>query len=422
MAENKTLYITMLGQFSLRYPTEDGLGIVTDQGGVSWRLMTFLQYLCFFHNRAVTQDEIFDLLWSDIDSTNPTNTTKTLLHRSRLLLEELGLEDGKKALRYRRGLYSFDPELPIWMDTDEFEALCESFYTEQSGEAGLNAARQAITMYHGDFLPNAAGSAWLLSPRTYYRTKYLRLCCDTAAVLRDMGHMDEAIKICRLATAQDPYNEPCHQMIMRLLWDSGTKQEAIQYYSDVSNLFMAQLGVVPSEEMSSLYRELSSGNESGVPELDLRNILAGLQDTRRKAGVLFCEYSIFQDIYSFLIRLVLRSGQVAQLALITLLDVEGGILPQSRRVVAMDELHKTIDACCRSEDVCTQLSASQYLLLLPSASYENGNAVIKRILLAYHKTLIGKTTSAKCSTISAFAAEQNKTVSCLWSSKRAQGE
>lgn len=419
MASDKTLYITTLGQFSLRYPTYDGPGMISDQHGISWRLMTFLQYLCFFHDRAVTQDEIFDLLWSDIDSTNPTNTTKTLLHRSRLLLEEIGLEDGKKALRYRRGLYFFDPELSIWIDTNEFEKLCEAFYAEQGSPAGLDAARKAIELYQGDFLPNAAGSAWLLSPRTYYRTKFLRLCCDAANVLRDMGQLDEAIKLCRLATAQDPYNEPCHQLIMRLLCDSGAKQEALQYYNDVSNLFMAKLGVVPSEEMTALYRELSSGNESGVPELDLRNILAELQDPEQQTGVHFCDYSIFQDIYNFLIQLVARSGQVAQLSLITLLDVEGELLSQTRRVLAMEELRKTISACCRSEDVCTQLSPSQYLLLLPSASYENGNTVIKRILGAYHKTLIGKTTCTKCSTISAFVPEQRQPAVCQWNSRRA---
>ena len=225
MESEKALYITTLGQFSLRYPTYDGPGIISDQDGASWRLMSFLQYLCFFHDRAVTQDEIFDLLWSDIDSTNPTNTTKTLLHRSRLLLENLGFADGKKVLRYRRGLYFFDPELPIRMDTAVFEELCGDFYAKRNSTAGLNAARQAIKLYQGDFLPNAAGSAWLLSPRTYYRSKYLRMCHDAASDLREMGRLDEAIKICRLATAQDPYNESCHQLLMRLLCDSGARSE-----------------------------------------------------------------------------------------------------------------------------------------------------------------------------------------------------
>lgn len=416
MESEKALYITTLGQFSLRYPTYNGPGVLSDQDGASWRLMAFLQYLCFFHERAVTQDEIFDLLWSDIDSTNPTSTTKTLLHRSRLLLEGLGFPDGKKVLRYRRGLYFFDPELPIRTDTAEFEELCNSFYAEQDSEAGLDAARQAVRLYQGDFLPNAAGSAWLLSPRTYYRSKYLRLCHDAASVLREKGRRDEAIKFCRLATAQDPYNESCHQLLMCLLCDSGAKQEAIQYYNDVSELFMLRLGVSPSEEMTALYRELTSGDRSGTPELDLRTILERLQSTE-EPGVLFCDYAVFRDIYGFLVQLILRSGQVAQLSLITLLDAEGKTLPPDRRNAAMEEMRQSIAACCRSEDVCTQFSASQYLLLLPSAGYENGGAVLRRIIGRYQRSLIGKTTCTKYSTTSAFVPERQWTsrpAACLW--------
>lgn len=418
MESEKALYITTLGQFSLRYPTYDGPGIISDQDGASWRLMSFLQYLCFFHDRAVTQDEIFDLLWSDIDSTNPTNTTKTLLHRSRLLLENLGFADGKKVLRYRRGLYFFDPELPIRMDTAVFEELCGDFYAKRNSTAGLNAARQAIKLYQGDFLPNAAGSAWLLSPRTYYRSKYLRMCHDAAFDLREMGRLDEAIKICRLATAQDPYNESCHQLLMRLLCDSGAKQEAIQYYNDVSDLFMLRLGVAPSEDMTALYRELSSGDRNGTPELDLRTILAGLQGEDQESGVLFCDYAAFRDIYGFLVQLILRSGQAAQLSLITLLDIEGKSLPQLRRNMAMEEMRRAIGTCCRSEDVCTQFSASQYLLLLPSAGYENGGSVLRRVVNEYQKTLIGKTTCTKFSTMSAFVPERqwtpSRSAACLW--------
>lgn len=404
----KALYVTTLGQFSLRYPTAEGPGVVTSQSGTSWRLWAFLQYLCVFHDRAVTQEEIFDLLWNDIDSANPANTVKTLLHRGRLMLEKLGFPNGKEVLRYRRGLYSWDPELDIRLDTAEFERLCAEFDADPAGEAGLAAARSAIALYGGDFLPNAAGSPWALSPRTYYHSKYLRLCCDAASALWRLDRREEAVDVCRAATAVDPYDETCHLLMMRLLQASGAKQAAAQYYNDVSGLLQVQLGIAPSEEMTTLYHELSSADGGEGPEMDLRTVLSGLQDGEREDGAFLCDYNVFRDIYSLLVRSALRSGQAAQLSLITLLDVDGGQLPQARRAAGMEALRAAIVSCCRSGDVCAQFNSSQFLLLLPTASYENGNMVVRRILDAYRRTMLGMTTLVHCSTISALAPEQQK--------------
>lgn len=401
-----SLYITTFGKFSIESPSNGGASIISDQSSSSWRLWTFLQYLCVFHDRAVAQEEIFDLLCNDADSGNPVNTVKTLLHRSRLLLEKLGFPDGKEVLRCRRGLYSWNPELSIQTDTGEFDRLCAVFEAEPESQEGLEAARKAMELYGGDFLPSAAGSPWALSPRTYYHTKYLRLCCDMANVLWEQGKVGEAIDVCHTATSMDPYDESCHLLMMRLLQATGSKQAAAQYYSDVSNLFMVQLGIPPSEELTALYHELTGSGE--VPEMDLRTILGGLQDQDRSGGTFFCDYNVFRDIYSLLIRSALRSGHVVQLSLVTLLDLDGGVLPQARRTAAMEELRKAISSCCRAGDVCAQLSACQYLLLLPTASYENGSMVIKRILNAYGRTMMGMTTSAKCSSMSALTPEQQK--------------
>lgn len=403
-----TLYVTTLGQFSLRYPTAQGPGELTSQSGTSWRLWTFLQYLCVFHDRAVTQEEVFDLLWNDIDSANPASTVKTLLHRSRLALEKLGFPNGKDVLRYRRGLYTWDPELEIKTDTDEFDRLCAEFDAGRGSEEGLAAARSAIALYGGDFLPSAAGSPWVLSPRTYYHGRFLRLCCDAANSLWELGRREEAVDVCRAATAVDPYDETCHLLTMRLLHASGAKQAAIQYYSDVSNLLMAQLGITPSEELTGLYRELSGGGGGEEPEMDLRAILGGLQEAGPGSGAFVCDYNVFKDIYSLMLRSALRSGQAVQLSLMTLLDADGGQLPQARRAAGMEALLETIAGCCRAGDVCAQYNSSQYLLLLPTASYENGTMVIRRILDAFQRTVMGMTTSVQCSTISALAPDQRE--------------
>lgn len=389
MALNQTLYVKTLGGFSLTYTPPDGREReIGERDSGSWRQWAFLQYLCVCHRRSVPQEEIVDILWSDADINDPANTLKTLLHRARQTLERLGFPDGKKTLLYRRGVYSWDPELTILVDTEEFDDLRARFDAGRGTEEGLAAARKALALYEGDFLPRAAASPWALSPRTYYHSGYIRLCCDATNALWGLERVGEAIELCRLATALDPYDEASQLLMMRLLSASGGKQAVAQYYSDVSTLLMSQLGVSPSEEMTALYHELNGPEES--QELDLRTIRAlVLGDDGTGSGAFYCEYFVFQNICRLLARTTSRTGQIVQLGVITLFARKGSRLTVSRRADAMQELKDAILANLRSGDIFTQFSPTQYLLLLPTASHENGSMAVDRVLKAYAGTPSG---------------------------------
>ena len=91
-----------------------------------------------------------------------------------------------------------------------------------------------------------------------------------ASVLWERDRLEEAVEVCRFATALDPYDETCQSLMMRLLHASGSKQAVARYYSDISALLMKELGVAPSQELTALYHELSGPGEA--QELDLRTI------------------------------------------------------------------------------------------------------------------------------------------------------
>ena len=306
MAEN-VLYVTLLGRFSLRRSTPEQDFELTEQDSTSKRLWTFLQYLAVFHQRGVSQEELIDVLWGDGDSSNPTNTLKTLLHRSRGAVEKLGYPDGKQVLLYRRGTYTWNPDILLELDIERFDQMCD-----QAGDGSeaqrLDTALRAIDLYRGDFLPNAAGNPWAVSLRTYYHNKYIKLCYDTAHTLLEQERYDEAVRICQGATMVDPYDEDAHILLMQALSASGAQPAAIQHYTYVTNMLMDQLGVAPSEAMTQLYRELTKADMS--IELDLNVIRDKLLETRQQSGAFFCEYGVFQDIYRLEARSAIRSGRI----------------------------------------------------------------------------------------------------------------
>ena len=382
------LYVSLLGSFSMRYVSGETARTITEQESTSRRMWTFLQYLFAFSKRSVTQEEVIEVLWGDSDISNPVNTLKTLLHRSRQVLESLGIPDGKEALRYRRGVYSWSPELTIRVDADLFDALCTQFSASPQTAEGLLAATRAVELYQGDFLPTASGSPWAVSLRTYYHGRFLQLCCDAAGALQAAGRTEDAIGICRTATALDPYDEGCHLLLMQLLAASGAQQAALQHYAYVSNLFMDQLGVAPSDDMVAFYHTLS--RSAGGLELDLHAVRNELLEKERRSGAYFCEYPVFQDIYRLVARAAQRSGQVVELVMMTLFEKQGHRLVPSDAAPAMDDLRSAIHASLRSGDAFTRSSAVQFLILLPSASYENGVKVCQRILSAYQRTPSGR--------------------------------
>lgn len=382
------LQVSLLGSFSMRYVDGETVHTVTEQESTSRRMWTFLQYLFAFSKRSVTQEELIEVLWGDSDISNPVNTLKTLLHRSRQLLESLGIPDGKEALRYRRGVYSWSPELSVQVDADLFEALCAQFSATPQSDEGFQAANRAVELYRGDFLPAASGSPWAVSLRTYYHGRFLQLCTAAAGALHAAGRTDEAIGICRTATAVDPYDEGSHLLLMELLAASGAQQAALQHYAYVSNLFMDQLGVAPSEEMVAFYHTLSQS--VGGLELDLHAVREQLLEKEHRAGAYFCEYPVFQDIYRLVARAAQRSGQVVELIMMTLFEKRERRLAGNDATAAVEDLRSAIHSSLRSGDVFTRSSAVQFLILLPSASYENGVKVCQRIQDAYRRTNSGR--------------------------------
>ena len=75
-----------------------------------------------------------------------------------------------------------------------------------------------------------------------------------------------------------------------------------------------------------------------------------------------------------------RNGQSIYLCLISATDGNNHVLENLKQHnVAIDQLRNAIQYSLRRGDVFTRYSVSQYLILLPTISYENCEMVLKRI-------------------------------------------
>lgn len=381
MEYSDVLQVTLLGSFQLARQVSGHLCTINDQVSTSRKLWTFLQYLIAFRHREISQDEIIDVLWDSEDDSNTVNALKTLLHRARATLEAMGYDDGKQVILYRRGIYAWNNDLPVEVDAERFELLCNQ--ADHAEGDRLPLLLSALALYRGPFLPKSSCEPWVVYQRTYYHNRFLSLCSEASEILDQQGRAPEIIDLCRRSLIFAPYEESLHLSLMQALISTGAQHAAIEHYHFITKLFMDELGVTPTQGLTDLYRELVKSTRS--VELDLSVVRDALSEETPRPGPYFCEYVIFQDIYRLEARASQRTGQVVQLAMLSMLSARGKELTTKQTRVSMERLKEIVIATLRRGDAFTRFSASQYLALLPCATREGGEVVLGRLVTSFRR-------------------------------------
>lgn len=369
------LQINMLGGFSLHYNDK----VIDYQSSRSHKLWLILEYLITFREKEITQNELIELLWGDEFTENPANTLKTLLHRLRTMLDELGFVSGKEMVIYNRGVYAWNSKLDCVVDTDQFASLCALGDESEKVEQKTMYYLSALEYYKGDFLPKSSLEPWVVPIHTYYHSEYLRVVRACVELLKEQNRFHDIVTVCQQAVAIDPYEESLHYELIQAMLAIGAQQTALNHYEYVVDLFYSEFGINLSDEMTELYKELIKVDNS--MEVDLNVIMQNLQEEEDRQGAFYCEYSLFREIYQLESRSISRNGQSVYLCLLSVTDGNSNrVESKKQQNAAMGQLRKAIQFSLRRGDVFTRYSVSQYLILLPTISYENCEMVLKRIV------------------------------------------
>lgn len=368
------IQINMLGEFSIRNSAGDCA--ISDQTNRSRKVLTLLEYMVAFRTREISQSELIELLWPDDDSDEPANTLKTLLHRARAALDELGEGCGKRVILCRRSAYAWNNDVRTQVDAEEFERRCRAAAAEE-GEPKLADLLTAVRLYKGDFLPKSGAELWCVPIATYYHSMYLNAVHETVSLLTEAARFEEIIEICQQAIAIDPFDEQLHLAMIQTLMSAGLQQRAMEHYNQVTELYLNKFGINPSPELTALYKDIVKASKS--TEMNLNIIREELRESESETGAFFCEYEFFKDIYRLEARSVVRSGGVVQIALLTVMDAAGHRLNTKQMALAMSRLQEVVRTSLRNSDIFSRFSVSQYLIMLPSASLEDSERVLQRV-------------------------------------------
>lgn len=374
MNESNSLIASMLGSCKLSYQ-----GKTLDSKNVhSKRIWTLLAYLITNRHRAVTQNELIELLYPDDKSESPLSALKTLVHRARSALNKLGFADGKLMLQQALGGYQWNLNLPLELDVEVFEKLSEASKLEGNRDAQLQSRLRAIDLYKGDFLADFGEETWTIPITSYYRYLYMDTVLLALEELMEQNRFSDVINVSQKAIGIDPYEERLYYQLVSALISTNQIPAAKTQYEKMTKLFYSEFGVTPSKELQSLYKKLTNAN-NGI-EKDLSIIKTQMQDDGEKRGAFYCEYEFFKDIYKLVLRTVARDEKPIHICLLSIHQREESRLPPKTQEMVMNRLSDCIQLSLRKGDIYSRYSISQYIILLPLATYENSEMVLARII------------------------------------------
>lgn len=376
-----SIIVRMLGGFSIE---RDGHRI-DDQSNRMRKVWLLLAYSIYHRNSHISQDHYINLLRgkNGEESADPNGNLKAMFYRVRTMLDQLDGTAGHDLIIRKDGSYTWNTEVPLWLDVEEFERLCREGDAVGEDSLRLELYKQALELYAGDFLPKLSMESWALPISAYYHRIYLETTEKTLPILEERGQWDDAAALCERALKIEPYSETLYQHLMRCKLAAGDKASVLSVYEDMSELLFSTFGVMPSNESRAIYREASRAVEStSVPVGTVRE---QLREPAGAKGALFCEYDFFKLLYQAQARAIIRSGDTIHIALFS---IHGqGRKELSRRSLdrAVENLKEQIINNLRQGDVVSQCSVSQLIVMLPQANYENSCAVCDRLIRAFFR-------------------------------------
>ena len=218
---------------------------VSDPAGLPLKLSTrkaqgLLAYLASRAGVECERDVLAALFWGNRDDDHARNSLRQTL----FLLRRMTRLAQPQLLNITNQTVVVDP-LTAEVDVRVFEAL------SRTGDP--DALQQASELYRGDLLDGfAVGEApfeeWLLQERERLREVAVDVLGRLLRGQRSQGRLEAAIRTGRRLLVLEPWQEPVHRTVMRLLIQAGQPGAALRHYQQCEETLRRELGVEPESE------------------------------------------------------------------------------------------------------------------------------------------------------------------------------
>lgn len=369
------LYVHTFGTLTLQY-ADKKIDCVNNRSNLIWNI---LAYLISNQGKSISTENLIEHAKGSPGNASPANAMRTAIFRARRMLNELVGNTDHTFLVSQNGGYMWKPDIPMFIDFVEFERLMMEI---KENPTDLERMLTAFKLYDGKFLAIQSSELWVIPRQVYYHKLYESLLEQMFPLLEKEKKYFDAICACRKILQTDPFSERNYQNLMRFLLMNNEREEVIKVYKKMSKIMLTDLGVLPNQESRALYHEALS--VSSCAPLSADDIAENLSEQYLAKGAYICDYDCFKALYQANARSIERSGIVSHIAIVSLIPNSHDIMTPDHSQT-MEDLEKTLRQSLRRGDVITRCSASQFIVMLLAANYENSQRVCERFTTTFHK-------------------------------------
>ena len=161
------LEVSTLGKFSV----VGGDAVLNDDILRSDMLKKLLIYILTHREHPITIQELAEALWQDEETDNPAGALKNLMYRLRNILKVTF--GNAKYIITSPGAYSWNTEIEICFDAENFERFCKQAKAASKEEAAIQSYERALALYKGEFMDHILDRHWAVTLSTYYHSLFL---------------------------------------------------------------------------------------------------------------------------------------------------------------------------------------------------------------------------------------------------------
>jgi len=238
--------VHMLGTFSM------AIGDLIVKLPASRGLLLF-KYLLLHHKRNITREVLMDIFWPDAEPETARNNLNVAMHNLRRALRAVIF---LPVVAYEAGSYGLEPNLQVWLDTEEFERCVKAgkqFETRNQPTAAVAEYEAAISLYQGDLLEQDLYEEWTVLDRERLRVAYLETLDCLSQIYFSQERYAACITVCQLILTRDLCREDAHCLLMRCYSRQGQHHLALRQYQICAEALRAELEVEPALEATQLY-------------------------------------------------------------------------------------------------------------------------------------------------------------------------
>ncbi|MGD8814698.1 MAG: DUF2791 family P-loop domain-containing protein, partial [Anaerolineales bacterium] len=256
------LQIRLLGQFKVTLQGEVVSNFASD------KVRALLAYLVSESNVPHRRETLAHLLWPDKPDATARASLRQALSNLRKALGD-HQADPPHLLISRQDI-QFNSKSDAWIDV---AVLTRNHAPEKASSQNVHHFDEIHDIYQGVFLAgfnlpeSLPFDEWVLLKREQYAIRMVTILQQASDYHEKRGDYEATLRFTRRHVELDPWQESARRRLMRLLYNTGRRDQALQQFQDLQEALRTELDIEPEPKTRQLYETIQEGKQDSITEI-----------------------------------------------------------------------------------------------------------------------------------------------------------